>query len=249
MRHATLAFVAAVAAASVACESNPTHPEAGHESGTLSVELSYSPDHVHLLQSEVTFRVAVTDDHGDPVTDFETIQVERRAEGSDTWRAVELQPAGDAYEGTYLFASSGEYHLRVSGQRHGQSEMSVLHEMHETMHVARAHAEAGPYRIEFESFPGHVHEGEEVTLTYWIMEPERNDQGERPPVGGLHVEAHVATGGAQGTMVEAHEHDAGVYEAHYPFDEAGTYHVGLHLEDPQGNPIEADFEVHVVHGH
>ena len=57
----------------IGCESNPTgvHDEA------LTVELSLSPDHVHIL-SPVTFTAVVRDEHGELVTDMDTVRVERR---------------------------------------------------------------------------------------------------------------------------------------------------------------------------
>lgn len=244
---AATVLAAALALLVGACASNPAAP--GHEEGEFSVEVTYTPDHVHTLQSEVTFTVTVRDHDGNAVTDFEAVQLERLAEGSDTWRAIELAPAGDAFVGTYTFTSSGEYHLRVMAQHHGETEMSLLHELHDPVHVARAHAEAGGYRIEFESFPGHIHEGETAAVTFWVMEPEADEHGERHPIEGLSAEVHVAPEGDQGSMVEAHEHGPGEYEAEQPFAEAGEYHVGLHFTDASGQPAEAEFHVHVVHGH
>lgn len=238
------ALLAALALA--ACESNPPLGPADH--GSFDVQVSWSPDHVHTLGDAVTFTVAVTDHDGDPVTDFEAVHLERRLEGDDTWREIELEPAGDVYEGAYVFATSGEYHLRVAAREHGAEEMEVLHEMHDPLQVGRAHDDLGSWRVEFESFPGHIHEGEEAALRFWVTE--EHEDGDVHPVEGLTPEVHVRneeTG--QETLVEAEEHEPGVYEVHHHFDAAGEVHAGLHATGPTGDPGEAAFHLQVSHGH
>lgn len=241
------------AALIVACEDNPTAPandglEEGHDE-TLTVELTVTPDHVHILQSEVEFTVKVTDHHGEAVTDFELIQVERRADGSDTWRVIELAPAGNAYVGTYVFSSSGDYDLRVAGQRPGEADMQVLHQAAEPLHCVPAHAEAGGYRVEFETFPGHAHTGEDVTLRFWIMEPERDASGERPPITGVTGEVHVVESDASEFSYDLVEIGDGVYEAEHNFTAPDEAHVQLHYTGSDGQPAEADFHVSPVPTH
>lgn len=226
-----------------ACESNPPlGPGPG-----LNVEVTTSTDHVHTL-GEVTFTVAVTDQHGNPVTDFEAVQLERQLVGDDAWRAIELAPAGDVFQGTYTFSSSGEYHLRVMAREHGAAEMEMLHEMHEPVHVGRAHGDLGEWRAEFESFPGHIHEGEEAALRFWVTE--EHADGESHPVEGMSPRVHVRNEdtGAE-VMVTAEEHEPGVYEIHHHFDAAGEVHAGLHAQTSTGDPGEAAFHFHIAHGH
>lgn len=233
----------------MACESNPPLGPAGDgHAQELFVELTLSSGHVHLLQP-INFTVAVTDGHGEPVTDFETIQVERLAVGSDTWRGTELTRNGAVYEAEYTFASSGEYMLRVSGQRPGDHEMVVLHEMPEVIHAVRGHEIAGELRVEFETFPGHLHEGDEALVKFWIMEPEENDHGERPAIEGLH--ATIVCNDADGAVEEhaAVEESAGVYVAEHTFDAAGDFVARVEFPGSDGTPATAEFTTHVASGH
>lgn len=231
-----------------ACEGNPAGPAEEHDE-ELTVELEIAPGHVHILQTEVQFTVRVTDRHGEPVTDFEAIQVERLAAGSDTWRAIELARAGTAFVGTYTFNSSGEYRLRVMGQRPGEGTMRLLHEAHDPLHVARAHAEAGGYRIEFETFPGHLHEGDDAALRFWIMEPEKDESGNRPPIAGVVGEVHVVESDGSEVEHELLEVGDGVYECEHTFQVAEEAHVEMHFTGADGGPAEAEFHLHVAHAH
>lgn len=243
MRHGHWQAMLLIPLLLLACDDNPTAP-----SEELTVELTMSPDHVHILQSVVTFTVEVRDSRGRLFTDFEAVQVERRQSGSDTWRGIELALQGDVYEGTYTFSSSGEYELRVTGVRAGEAEARVLYTAAEMLHVARAHAEVGGLRVEFETFPGHIHEGDNAALRFWVMEPDRVD-GERPPIIGLAGQIHcVEAGGAEDLMTTV-EIEPGVYEAEHLFASAGGSHVGLHFVAPDNSTAEAAFDVEVVHGH
>lgn len=245
MRLATALSLAALAA----CFENPAGIPQPPEEEVLSVDFSFTPDHVHILQSEVVFTVAVTNQHGEAVTDFETLNVERLAAGTDTWRATELALDGTVYRGTYTFGSSGEYRLRVTGQRPGQHEAQLLHEVHDPMHVARAHAEAGDYRVEFEPFPGHVHEGDAATLRFWVMAAEEDESGARPPIPGLALQVHCLGPEAGETFHAAHEAEPGVYEAEHTFAVPEETHVALHFDGAGGHHGEAEFHLHVAHGH
>jgi len=228
----------------LACDDNPTGIP-----GELTVQLTMTPDHVHILQTEVTFTVEVLDGRGRQVGDFETVQVERRQSGSDTWRGIDLAPQGGVYEGTYTFSSSGDYELRVTGARPGDAEAQVLYTAPEMLHVVRAHAEAGGLRVEFETFPGHIHEGNNAALRFWVMEPDRNQDGVRPPITGLTGDVHcLEAGGAEFTWT-AVEVEPGVYEAEHLFASAGGAHVGLHFTAPDNSAAEAAYDVQVVHAH
>lgn len=237
-RHTAAAAALLALLALPACEDNPMAP------GSMVVELTMSTDHVHTL-SEITFTVSVTQD-GVPVTDFEMIEVQRLAAGSDTWRGTELTLSGDVYTGTYTFASSGEYQLRVAALHHGATEMEVLIEEHDPLHVGRAHEVVGDYRVEFESDPGHLHEGDVATLQFWVLTAEADADGERHPVEGLHhLIAHCVDDEHEPVEVEP-----GLYTAPHEFVEAGEFHVGLHIMNHDGGMVgEASFTGHVAHAH
>lgn len=233
-----------------ACESNPSAPaeedeEHGHE---LAAELTLSSDHVHTL-SEMTFTVTVTNDHGDIVTDLQGVAVERRAEGSDTWRATELELSGSVWTASYTFSSSGAYDLRVSVVEHENSEPEVVYSAPEPLDVVRAHEEVAGMRVEFETFPGHIHEGEVATATFWVMESEADAQGNRAPLTDLHVV--ITCEEADGSFEEhhAHETEPGVYTADHTFDAPGEFVAGIRIGEHGEGEVETQFHTHVAHGH
>lgn len=243
--HRTLAALL-ITGLLIACDDNPP---VGPDGGQLTVEFAFTPDHVHILQSEVVFTVTVTDENGGAVTDFEALEVQRRAVSSETWRGIEMTLSGDSYEGTYVFSSSGDYELRVAGQRPGDADLSVLYEVPDLLHTVRAHAEAGGYRVEFESFPGHIHEGDEAELGFWVMETERDASGERPPITGLTGDLHVIEAGGFDGSYTATEGPVGIYGGSHTFTSAGAAHAGLHFTGLDGQPAEASFDLDVVHAH
>lgn len=254
-RH--LLSVLLVPLALAACAENPVavdqtpadDDEHGHATSELNVELSVTPDHIHILQSEATFTVKVTDHDGNAVTDFDSLRVERKAHDSDTWRAIELAVDGDVFTGTYTFASSGEYEVRVAGMRHGDAAMTVMHQMAEHLHAARAHGELAENRVEFESFPGHIHQGETGAMRFWVMEAEKNADGVRSPITGLtDLKIHCIESDGSEELHAVNEIEPGVYEAEHAFDEAGEFHAGIHMTH-ENETHEAAFELHIAHGH
>lgn len=242
MRRQTWVSVLVAPLLVVACNDNPAGLEDEHDD-ELTVALSLSSSHVHTL-SEVQFTVSVMDHHGAAVTDFETIQVERRQEGSETWRAIELTQEGSAYKGMYTFMSSGDYDIRVAGMRHGHAAMETMHEMTEPLHVGRAHVEVGTFRVEFESFPGHVHEGNEATQRFWVFQAQADASGVRPPVNGLAAEIECLDGTGVAELHAAAESSPGVYDALHLFSEAGTAQLEIRF---QGQAAAFSFDV--VHAH
>lgn len=256
LRHTTTATAAALVSAAAllaaGCGENPqepTAPEPGLSPADLSVELTVEPHHMHILETEGVFTVAVRTPDGEAVTDFETVEVERRLVSGDEWHGTEAHLHGSEYEAHHVFTTSGEYRLRVRAEHPDWDEAQVLHEDDETLEVARAHAEAGGYRIEFESFPGHVHEGESAALRFWVMEQEEDESGTRPPIEGLSPEVHVTESDGHGAEHSAAETEAGVYEADHIFDHGGDATIGLHFTGSDGNPAEAEFELPVVEAH
>lgn len=227
------------------CNSNPTAPDHGE----LTVEFSFEPGHVHILQSDVTYSVRVLDHHGEAVTDFLALEVQRLQEGSDTWRGTALELNGDTYQATVRFSTSGEYELRIAGQRPGEADLVVLHHVPEPLHAVPAHGEAGGYRVEFETFPGHIHTGDDATATFWIMETERNTAGDRPPISGLSPEVHILE--SDGTTVDLTlvESEAGRYDASHTFHQAGATQFTIHFTGSDGLPAEVTFDHNVAHAH
>ena len=224
----------------VGCESNPLVVDSAPEA--LSVDLTLSSAHVHTL-TPVTLTVRVTDDHGTAVVDFEQLAVERREVGGETWRAIELERSGDSFVGDYTFMSSGDYELQVAGMRHGETEPAVLHQMHEPLGVGRAHVNQGGYRIEFESFPGHVHEGDEAVAKFWVKLAEANDAGERAPIPNLTpLITFVEVGSSRHEQHQAVEHEPGVYEASHMWMSHGEARSEISFTGANGEAVSVSFQ-------
>lgn len=249
-RHRSLLSLLTVAALVAACDSNPSAPADDGHDHELTASLTLSESHVHTL-SELTFTVEVTNDHGEVVTDLDGVTVERLLEGSTTWRGTDLQLSGTSWTGAYTFATSGAYQMRVSVLEHGATAPEVVYAMPDPLDVVRAHAEIDGMRVEFESFPGHIHTGETATLTFWVMEPDRDANGVRPPLEGLHVEISCGQADGSSEMHHAVESAPGVYEADHVFTDtsAGEFHAGVHIGDHGGMISEAEFHTHVAHAH
>lgn len=221
------------------------------EDDTLTAELTISTDHIHTL-SEITYTVKVTDSNGNIVTNLETVQVERKGHGSDTWRGTDLTLSGNTYTGTYTFSSSGEYDIRVSGIASGESNPRIMYEMEEHLNVARAHENVGDYRIEYENFPGHVHNGDEVTVKFWVSEAEKDASGNRPPVTGLDLHIHCTNPDnttEHHDMTAVTEESSGVYITDHIFIGHGEAMMGMHFTAPDNTEIKAEFHMHVAAGH
>ncbi len=224
--------------------------DSGSDDGPLTAELNISTGHIHTL-SEITYTVLVKNQHGVIVTDMETVEVQRKAHGETDWSGTELTLSGEIYTGTYTFNSSGEYDVRVAGIRHGGSEMEVMHEMDDHMHVGRTHEVVGNYRIEYEHFPGHVHEGENATVKFWVYDNEEDADGNRPPATGL-LDVHIHCSNPDGTTehhTEVTVESEGVYVDEHTFSGAGKARMGIHFTAPDNSEIEAEFHLHVAHGH
>lgn len=230
------------------CLDNATDPH--DEDGPLTAELTISPDHVHTL-SEINYTVKVTDQNGNIVADLETIEVQRKVHGESEWRGTELELSGNEYTGSYTFMSSGEYDIRVAGLRHGSDQMEVMYEMGEHFNVGRAHVNAENYRIEYEHFPGHMHEGDNADIKFWVFEKDEDVSGVRPPVSGLE-NIHIHCGNPDGTEehhTSVEEAETGVYVTGHTFMGAGEAHMKIHFPGEGGTEIEAEFTFEVAHGH
>lgn len=231
-----------------ACQENPTLVD--EHDDELVADLTLSSGHVHTL-SEVEVTVTVKDHHGEAVTDFEHLALERRREGDDTWREIELTSAGPAFHGSYTFSSSGEYDFRVMATSHGAAGPAEIpftdHEMGHVK-VGRAHVEVGDVRIEFESFPGHIHEGDQAAMKFWVLTAEKDANGVRQPIADLDVDLICGDPSGWNEEHHAHSHEPGVYEADHTFQGAGDASATIRFDPGQGQ-VEAEFDFHVVHGH
>ncbi len=244
MRHMRFAPAITLAVWTLACSESPTQPVHEHE---LHVTLAMS-DHISTLDP-VAFTVTVTDEHdGSAITDFSSIQVEYELEGTGTWRAVELTKSQASYVGTYTFVTSGDYHFRVTGMRGSETQTRTIYELPAHVEVERAHETVGTnYRVEFETFPGHIHEGEAATVRFWIMEGD-GAGGFNPAAGWS---AAIECGNPDGTG-EAHAvtgTNDGVYEVMHTFEGGGEAHMELRFTDAANVEWETDFHLHVAHGH
>jgi hypothetical protein len=249
MSHSSFLAASLAALLVIGCSANPAEPVHDDEhDDELTATLSLSTDHVHTL-TEMAFTVTVTDGHGDVVTDLAEVNVERRAVGDDTWRGTALTLNGLVWEAPYTFASSGEYDLRVSVLRPSGAAAEIVYTMAEHLEVARIHEVVDGMRVEFETFPGHLHEGDAAVVKFWILEPERNAIGVRPPLTDLHVT--LVCNEADGSAEEHHaeELEPGVYSAEHTFMAVGDFLAKLEVGEHGGPHSEVTFTTHVVHGH
>lgn len=215
----------------------------------LTVDLNISSDHVHTL-SEITFSVLVTDHHGNAVPDLFLVEVQRKAHGSDTWRGTELTFDGTLYTGVYTFQSSGEYDIRVVVMREVDSILEIPYEMVDHFEVGRAHETIGMYRIEYEHFPGHVHEGDNATVKFWVKEAEADNTGVRQPIAGLDATI-ICTNFDQSfeNHPSADELESGVYQATHDFLQAGEANLKIEFTGSDQSLVSASFSFNVSHGH
>lgn len=225
------------------CSDSPTGTD-GVSTEDLVATLAVTPDHVHIYENVVTFTVTVEDPDGDPVTDFDLVQVERRLVGDDSWQAVELDRDGSFYVGTHTFEVSGDYDIRVTGLRPSDTELVVLYESPQPLQAVRAHAEVGGYIVELEPDPGHIHEGDTPTVRFWILDPD-----DESPISGLDPTIRVEeSDGALGEY-SATEPDPGIYVADHTFGSAGTADVGIRFlgADEQEHEWSLEIEIHPAH--
>lgn len=248
MQKRILAVVLAAAAFAVAgCGDDTAGP--GHNEN-LAFVITPSEAHAHTLDV-ITFTVAVTDDEGNAVTDFQQISLEYAPHDTENWRTITLTVAGGVYQGTQTFTTSGEYEVRVMGRRHTEDVLEEMHRMAEHLEVGRAHVGAGGYRVEYESFPGHIHEGDTSLVTFWVMEETADPvTGVRAPIGGLAPTGECAhESGTNHPLSSWTESATGTYEANHLFDEGGATELALFFTGSDGMPAEGRFQIHVSDVH
>ncbi len=225
------------------CSENPVIHDDGEEEA-VTVAFQVSAEHMDTLE-DVTFTAAVTTHHGDPVTDFEEVSMQYRHEDSSEWEDLVLALSGTDYIGTMMFTSSGDFEVRVMGRHHGHDHLETLHEVVEHLHVGRAHLDIGGFRVEYESFPGDLHEGDTAIIQYWVME----DTVLQAPVTGLQAEIHCENPDGTEASYVAVEIEAGVYTTSHTFEGDGEAHVSLHFPGAGAAEFEAEFHFPISHGH
>lgn len=99
-------------------------------------------------------------------------------------------------------------------------------EVEEPLAVVRAHSSAGGYQVEFEAFPGHIHAGEESSLTFWFAEEGEAHAPSAEQVTGLAPTILVGVNGSAGSYT-AFEPEAGMYTALHTFTTAATIPVTI----------------------
>jgi hypothetical protein len=209
------------------CEANPILEPDPH--GEFDVDLTFPDAHLATLTA-VEVEVGITDHDGIAVTDFELVALEHRPAGSTEWTAEALTLHEGHYATEVVFHSSGAHQMRVVAQSHGSDHGDVIHEGTDVA-VERVHMEVAGYRVEFETYPGRIHEGEQAEVKFWLSEAADGHQ-----MGGMMAEIHVEHHATASSMnYHADEHDMGVYEAMHTFAEHGETEVAIEFDDGHGH--------------
>lgn len=226
----------------VACTDNPVSHD-DHED-EYTAELSFSSEHISTLTS-IEIEAELFDDHGEPVSGIIGVSLEYRQVGDVDWRSKDLEVHGEHYAVDFMFYSSGNYEMRVTLQDSDTSSPEILYTLPEPLEVERIHKEVGDYVIAFESFPGHIHEGDTTEVRFYVTDGHNAGMMAAGLVGQMHF-----TDPDQTTAMshDAHEHDAGVYEAEHLFAEAGMSSVEFHFASDHGE-VMAQFDVPVANLH
>jgi hypothetical protein len=146
--------------------------------------------------------------------------------------------------------SSGDYDLRVMVIRHGLTEaeeVPLADPAMAMMHAARAHVVVDGVRFEFETFPGHIHEGDAAEAKFWIMEEDRGANGVRQPITGITGEIVCEDPGGLHEQHTPIESEVGVYLAMHTWTEAGSGKAIFRFVDADDDVREAAFEFPVAH--
>lgn len=211
-----------------------------HVEGTLSAHVETTPAEFKTLEA-ISFAVEIEDEMGNHTTDMEDVRLEVREVGGE-WREITLTTMTDHFMGTRTFSSSGDYELRVLGMKHMGHMMEEMHTM--SFHVERAHTDAGPFHIEYESVPGHIHAGAEAMLMFWVAMDDSGDSAT-----GLTAQILVEESDGHVTTFEADEVEPGVYHAMMDFVDGGEAHAEIVLLDENGQEVAADFHFSVANAH
>jgi hypothetical protein len=236
-------ILATLALAAVAACDETTGPDP-FETSELVAELAIEPHHFHIWETTGTFTVTVIDPDDNVVTEFEDIRVQHMREGATSWSSITLVQDGDFFEGTKVFDTSGDYHLRVVAMREGDTELVPIYEAPELLEVVRAHAHAGGYTVRFEAFPGHIHSGDAAAMTFWF----EDDAG--APVSGLTPTVLIGVAGAVASYpaVESGT-EAGRYSADHTFGAVGEIEVGVQYTGTDAGTHTYMIPIHIAEPH
>lgn len=223
----------------------PVDTHAGDEE--LEFTLSFNTLELETLD-DTTLLLSIHDHHGEPMMEFDDVEMQYRMEGTVEWASIPMTMSGDHFEGNHTFVSSGEYEMRAMGvPHHGDGhghDPEELHLMNEHYHVHRAYVDAGGYRVEYESFPGHIHSGESATLKFWVV-----DRNTDLAAGNLSPNIRCLETGGVEHVVGATESMAGVYEIDHIVDMAGATAMSLLFTGSDSSPAEAVFDITVSAAH
>lgn len=226
-------------------------PDHGDEA--LEYALSFEAEPIRTL-SETHLTLHVADEHGEAMMGIDGMEIQYRPAGGAEWAAIPMTIDGSTYAAHYTFMSSGDFEFRVMGEPmhqeddHGgdhHSELEMMHEFHDDIHVERAHIDAGGYRVEYESFPGNVHAGQQVTLRFWVMEEEGDMHGSHTPIPGLTPTIRCVESDGMIHSFPGSGMMPGTYEASHTIDTFGDTRVALLYTGKDSNPAMAEFEIHV----
>jgi len=236
--HRSLKLAAMLAVFAVAGCSDSTDPDE-----PLMVDLQISADHIHALETDVTYTVLVTDSRNAVVSDFEVVRVEQQLAGTTSWRGLTLAAqAGGSYTGTHQFINPGDYSVRVVGKRPNQNAEAVIKELTTPLSAVHSHWNTGGYRVEFDITPGFPDElaaNRAYTLKFHVLEQTAGTSGTRAPITGLTgvtIRCTEANGSFQDHAVT--EADPGVYQAVHTYAAGGAVSARVSFTGTDQQPAE-----------
>lgn len=153
------------------CFNSPTGPVGFDDfDSDPSAGISISHGQISTLSS-AEFEIKVSDETSSLLNGVDATQIEfRHADvGTGEWEASTMVAEGSRYRATHTFMSSGEYLWRIVEAGNGATQERVLYESPGRMNVDRAHTDVGDYRVEYESYPGHVREGMTAVVSFWVF--------------------------------------------------------------------------------
>lgn len=234
----------------VACDSGSTEPD-DFATEDLTAQLSISPNHFHIYETEGTFTVAVTDPRGRAVTDFEEIRLERQRAGTTNWSGTALTRGGDFYSAKYTFETKGSYTLRVTGRRAADTDLKVLYTAPQPLEVVRAHATVAGHNLEFEAVPGHIHLGDTAELNFWIDVSAGHAPAAPGDEIGFHLSVHhvFVTIGSTTDTLSVTQPEAGRFVASHEFSTVGAAQIGIRFmaDDHSEQEWSVPVTIHAPH--
>ncbi|SFE79792.1 FixH family protein [Alteribacillus iranensis] len=200
-------------------------------------------------EEEITISTAVTQS-GEPVTDASEVLFEIWKDGGkeDSEEILAEEPAGDIYEIRYSFPEEGVYYVTAHVTARNMHSMPTeeiivgdpeVAESEEENHPGHedAHTDSVVEASLQSSEPMAV--GEEQELSYEVMY-------ESTPLQGADVQFEVwRDGEEERSWVKAEEKENSIYTGTHTFEEAGDYHVIVHIKNDGGLHEHVEKEVSV----